>query len=122
MPYINDWSHSGLHRTFFGCVTGEEILQANLILQKDQRFILANYVINDFSQVTEYSISLSDAEILAKADGVIADVKGPLNIAIIVASEKQRLLAQAYLDLMDGSVYSCRIFDNISDSYEWLES
>jgi len=121
MPYINDWNSYGLHRSFFGCVTGEEIFQANLILQRDQRFLCANYIINNFTDMTGHTLTEADAHLLANTDNIIADIKGPLNIAIIVVNEEQRLLAQNYVDLMDGSVYCCRIFNQLSDAHEWLD-
>jgi len=121
MPYINDWNSTGLHRTFFGSVTGEEIFQANLILQKDQRFLSAAYVLNDFSDVTDFAVTPADAKLLADTDDIIADVKGPLNIAIIVGNDEQRMLAQQYVDLMDGTAYCCRVFDSVADASEWLE-
>ena len=120
MPHINKWEKDGLYRKFFGEITGNEILESNFGLQIQPEFQKIKYIINDFTEVTAYSIETSDTEIYAQTDEKAAKNKDTLKIALLVTQPPLIALAENYREEMKGNMFECEIFQTIKDVHEWV--
>ena len=120
MSHHISWEETGVYRNFYDCVTGEEILASNFKLQADPRFESIDYVINDFTNVTDHSISIHDTSTFAKTDEIAAHNKVTLKIAIIVTKKDLFDLADAYQSMMEQMMFSCQIFKTITQARNWV--
>lgn len=120
MPYTNIWEPRGLHRMFSGEVSGDEIFESNLELHTDIRFKGIQYIINDFSGVTDHSIDLGHTEVYASTDKIISKTKHALAIALVVPQAHFFDLAKNYCDLMRGQTFECNIFQTVEDARSWI--
>jgi len=120
MSYTNSWETEGLYRKFFGEISGDEILESNFELHANPNFKTIKYIINDFIDVTAYSIESSHTKAYASSDVVIANSKGKLNIALIVDQDELITLANGYREQMIGQLFECEIFQCVEDARKWV--
>ena len=120
MAHLNKWEGKGLYREFKGNIAGREILNINFTIQCDPRFDKIKYVINDFTQITDFHFSDMDINGLVISDNIAAKSNPRLKIALIVTLEPLLKWADLYCEHMKGSPYICEIFDNISDAEKWV--
>jgi len=118
MAYTLQWKETGLIREFSGLIDAVEALNANLELHKHKRFDDLNYIINDFTRVTEVTISADQTQAYATSDDMVSLTKGELKIALLVTDEL-RPLALAYQQQMIDSSFSCQIFATMADAEVW---
>ena len=122
MPYTNTWESEGLYRKFVGKVNGGEILESNYELHTDSKFNAIKYIINDFTEVTEYSIETAYINAYATSDEIISNTKGKLKIALLVTQPSLVSLANSYREQMKGKLFECEIFQNIEDARKWVSN
>lgn len=122
MPYTNIWETDGLYRKFTGTVSGVEILESNFELHTDPHFQDIQYIINDFTAVTDHSIESGHTKVYAETDNIISDTKGKLKIALVVTQNDLIALANAYRKQMKGKLFECEIFQTVEDAREWVSS
>lgn len=120
MAHKITWEPKGVYRRFNGIVTGEEILESNLTLQANPRFDEINYVLNDFTQVSDHTITLSDTNAYAVTDEIASHKKPHLKIAIVVTRKDHFELADTYCDLMKSMKYEAKISKTTDQAYRWL--
>ena len=120
MAHLNKWEDKGLYRQFTNNVTGREVLNINLTIQGDPRFDDIKYVINDFTQITDFDFSDIDIKRLVVTDNAAAKSNPNLKIALILTLEPLLEWANLYCEYMKDSPYICEIFDNISDARKWV--
>ena len=56
MPYCIDWEPQGVYKKYTGQVTGQEFLKAVHTVNVSPNFHAYRYVINDFSDCTEFDL------------------------------------------------------------------
>ncbi len=122
MPYTNNWQEKGLYRKFTGTISGIEILEANLKLHVDPRFNNIEYVLNDFTEVGDLRVETKHTSAYAASDKVISDRMHGLKIALVVTTELQIELANAYREQMKDSNFKCEVFTSLDDAYKWVTS
>jgi len=120
MPHTTTWESKGVYRHFNGLVTGEEILESNFKLQADSRFEVIDYVINDFTRVTDHTVTLADTNAYAVTDEIAANEKPSLNIAIIVTKKDLFEVADMYCELMKAMKYNSKTFKTIKQARSWV--
>lgn len=122
MAYTNIWETVGLHRKFTKEITSEEILLSNIELHTDSGFGYIQYIINDFTDVTGYSIEALDINAYAISDDIISVTKGKLKIALVVTQAPLIELAKNYCELMSGKRFECELFQSLDDARNWVKS
>jgi len=122
MPHTNTWNNNGLYRQFTGNISGDEILESNFELHQNPEFHTIGYIINDFTQITGHSISLTHTTAYAKTDEIISNTKGRLKIAIVINQEALLVLAESYAAMMEGKLFECKIFGALEFAREWVNS
>ena len=83
MAHTIKWQENGLIRKFSGQISGPEILKSNFELHESPQFRSIKYIINDFTEVTEYDVEKDHTRIYASTDDIISDTKGHFKIAIV---------------------------------------
>jgi len=121
MPHTYTWEPEGLYRKFTGAISGEEILESNFTLHTDPRFQSIKYIINDFTEVTEYSIETAHTRVYALTDEIISRTKGALKIALVVTHPSLIALANNYREEMINNKFDCDIFKAIEDARAWIK-
>ena len=120
MAHTYYWEPEGLYRKFFDEVSGEEILASNLEIQNQPEFLKIKYIINDFSDVSSYTVTQGHTEIYAKTDDIISDTKGKLAIAIVVLNEEPKAFAENYRQQLKNRFFTCEIFESLQEAREWV--
>lgn len=121
MPHEYTWEPTGLYRKFTGEVDGEEILTSNFEVQVHPNFEHIKYIINDFREMTEFTITTAHTRTYAKTDDIISVTKGRLKIAIIAIQDEHIALANNYREEMKNNKIVCEIFSNEADARKWTE-
>ena len=121
MAHTYNWEPEGLYRKFFDEISAEEILSSNFEIQRAPEFTDIKYLINDFTDVTGYTLTEEHTGIYAKTDDIISDSKGKLAIAIVVGNKEQKAFAEAYRQQLTNKFYIVEIFDALQDAREWVE-
>ena len=121
MSYSNTWLDRGLIRTFSGTVDGEEILESNFALHAHPKFESVEFVINDFTQVSEILINESHTRAFSSVDKNLSLRKPDLKIALVINRPEHMPLAIHYRQLMLDSSFECEIFDRLDDARAWAE-
>jgi len=119
MSHTNNWETNGLYRKFSGILCGDEILNSNFELHTDPRFQDIKYIINDFLDVTEFSIKTTHTSAYAKSDEIISNAKIKLRIAILVTNPELIDLANDYRNKMKDCSFDCEIFQTIEEARKW---
>jgi len=114
------WEETGLYRKFYGEISGDDILESNFEVQGHEKFSTIKYIINDFLDVTEYSIKMSHTKAYATSDDIISKEKGALNIAIVVNKPGLIELAKNYQKQMVDNMFKCEIFSTLEDARSWV--
>ena len=122
MAHNITWEQHGVYREFYHFVTGEEILASNFELQAHPNFEIIDYVINDFTKVTDHSITIPDTNTFAATDEIAAYGKVVLKIAIIVTKKDLFDLADAYQRMMEQMKFDCKIFKTLEQARRWSTS
>jgi len=120
MPHSNTWETDGLYRKFIGEISAYEILESNVELHHDARFIQIKYVINDFSEVTGHSVEVTHTRIYASTDRLMSDYKNELKIALIVPQTELIDIANSYREQMIGERFECQIFKTVEEARAWV--
>ena len=120
MSHTYTWEPSGLYRKFAEAINGVEILSSNFEIQAHPKFTEIKYIINDFTEITNYSITTSHTRAYAKTDDIISNSKGQLKIAIIATLDEHITLANNYREEMKNNRFKCGIFDTVEDAREWI--
>lgn len=119
MAHSYNWESEGLYRKFTGEISGEEILISNFEIQSREEFVTIKYIINDFSDISGYTVNHTHTGIYARTDDIISDTKGKLKIAIIADKEEVIALAKNYRQKMKNSQFSCEIFKTLEEAKMW---
>lgn len=122
MTHTTTWESKGVYRKFNGIITGEEILESNFLIQADNRFEEIDYVINDFTDVTDHTITLTDTKVYTTTDEIAANFKPLLKIAIIVTKKDLSDLADAYCEQMKSMRFDAKIFKTLEQARSWSTS
>lgn len=120
MPYQNKWEEVGLHRTFTGTISGQEVLTANLSIQGDPRFDDINFVLNDFTAIDGFDVTEIDISKIVATDNAAAISNPNLKIAIVATDKSLLEWIYMYLGKMETSPYQCQIFHNKNDALTWV--
>ena len=119
MAYLNDWGVNGIYRIFTGKISGDEIIQAVLEIEGDQRFDELDYIINDFRQVDDYIISERDITTIVKIDNNAVKMNPQIRVAIVVTLDSLQEWAKLYCQKMHNSPYECKVFSHMEEAEEW---
>lgn len=119
MPFENIWEESGVYRKYHSQVTGNEISQAMEEVHGHELFDSIRYVINDYLNVIECTVTAADVVTLAALDKAAALSNPNIKIAIVATDSIIHLLANLYGDLIEDSSYTSKVFTNLDEARVW---
>ena len=114
------WETEGIFRSFSGSVGGDEILESNLKLYKDTRFSSAQFIINDFSEITGVSIDDSQLHAFALTDEMISSERHEFKIALVVPQKDYIDLANNLCELTKDKYFEYSVFQTVDDARKWV--
>ena len=121
MAYSVSWEPGGIYRAFSGFVSGDDIIESNLKLYDDIRFIRARYIINNFSEVSGHSIGAIDLQAFASIDEMIAVDKQTFKIALVVPQVEYFGLVKSLWELTKNDAFKYAQFRTVEDARKWVE-
>lgn len=121
MPFSTKWERHGVTWTFWGVVTGEELLQSNEQIYGDGRFDQMKYQIVDLTGVDRFDVSPEDMFVIASTDKAAARSNPFVRVAVIARDESIRRLSAAYDAMTHDSPWTQRLFETEAEAREWAE-
>jgi hypothetical protein len=122
LPHSTDWEPKGIVWTFWGVVTGEELLSSNHEIYGDPRFDALHYQIVDLTGVEQFVVSEDDMIILAATDRAAALSNGSMRVAVAAVDGAIRELSRLYAEASGGSPWRQEMFDTVAEAREWVAS
>jgi len=113
------WEPKGAVKRFFGRVSDEEVLQAGLEIEADQRFDHLSYVINDFLACDGFSATPGTVDEISAIDNAAALSNSRIRIAVVATVPEIVAVAEQYA-ASPMNVYPTRIFASPADARKWL--
>ncbi len=110
---------SGLIKRHFGHVTGRDVLEANRMAEEDFRFDSLRYVINDFSECTQISVSPIEIEEISAVDRAAALTNPNIRLAIVATHPDVVAASTAYAN-DPLTPFATRVFGSINAARSWL--
>ena len=114
------WEERGLYRLCEGKLDPDEFVQADLDIHGDVRVEKIDYVINDFTKVTEAEFDQIYARLLGYTDQLIEPVARNLKIANVTADQKIIDATHIYMEMMKGTSFRIKIFDTLESARSWV--
>jgi hypothetical protein len=90
MPYSTKWEPSGVLWTFYGEVTGDEILRANREIYGDPRFHRLTWQLVDLTGVERFDVTEDDMATIAVHDRAAARDKPHIRVAVAAAGREHQ--------------------------------
>ena len=114
------WEENGLYRKFTDKISGNEVLNSVLKIQSDPRFDKIRYVLNDFTEISDFEVSETDIKRIVSVDNAAALTNANIKIAIVATNEPLLQWIQYYCDRLEKSPYEVKVFSYIDDAYRWI--
>lgn len=118
MAFQNHWEKRGVYRKYDGAISGREMLLAVREVESDSRFDDLRYIINDFSSVTNPSITEQDIEEITALDYAASFSNPYIRLAIVANSPALQSLAERYIQSSD-SPYPTQTFNALGPARAW---
>ncbi|MBD3610603.1 MAG: hypothetical protein HUJ30_08640 [Gammaproteobacteria bacterium] len=122
MSYELKWTDDrGLQRTFKGSVMADDVLTSVLTVHGDPRFEKIRYIINDFTNITDYNLDDEDIKVLS-AMGKAATLTNPgLKVAIVAHNSEVLNLGEFYCQRVANSSVNCQTFEDLEACQQWVK-
>jgi|GEM_PF-3248619 len=121
MPYEISWEDAGVRYRFWGDVTDQELTDSALTARANPRFDSINYMIGDFSEVTDFPLSSLTVRETATRDRNSSETNPAVRVAIIGGMVLTRGLANLYRLSMEaqGSSWDVQYFEDLLTAEAW---
>ncbi len=114
-------NNTGLIKTFSDEVPITEVLMENNALFFHRDFNTLNYIIYDFSHMTNGTFDTKHTGAIAKVAQVRANTKEYLKVALIARDSTESMMAaNAFCKQMIGCHYQCAVFKTVDDANTWV--
>lgn len=121
MAYEILWETGGVNKHFHGHVTDDELIQSLVQVESDPRFDSIRYVINDFLQVEDFTVS-EDGVLMASAiDRGAAQSNPHIRIAVVATDTQVHALAKLYA-ASPVNAYPTEVFLNDCEARRWISA
>ena len=107
--------------TFWGTVTGDELLESNRKVYSDSRFAERHYQLVDLSQVERFDVTSDDMIRLAENDHTAALSNPDVKVAVVARDELIRMLSLYYEAESSDSPWEQQVFDTLSEARAWVQ-
>lgn len=105
--------------TFWGVVTGDELLRANREIYGDERFDEIRYQIVNLTRVERFDVTPADMAVMAENDHAAARANPSVKVAVAASDETIRQLSLYYEAQSSDSAWDQQVFDTLSEAESW---
>lgn len=119
MPYSTTWERHGVIWTYWGVVSGEDILRSNQEIYGDERFDRMTFQIVDLTRVERFDVSHDDMLVMAANDRAAALTNPRVKVAVVTTSEVTRQLSLVYELENRSSSWEQRTFATVAEARAW---
>lgn len=120
MPYEIRIEPGGVHKRFWGHVTGEELVASSLDLHESPGFEALHYSINDFLEVETYRIDDMDVRLVTSFTIDASHANARILIAILTCDPMVRALVQPFRRRIQHS-HPVGIFRSLDEARSWVQ-
>jgi hypothetical protein len=121
MTFNINWDKRGAYVKFRGAVNAQDLIDANNYLISNANFEGINYQIFDFLNIEDFKITSFDISIIGVMDKSQTEFKKDMKIAILTQDDSVREITREYTQLMEGSNWITKIFDDFERAKKWVE-
>ncbi len=122
MTFNIKWDKKGAYVKFHGVVNAQDLIDANNYLISNANFEGINYQIFDFLNIEEFKITSFDISIVGVMDKSQSEFNKEMKVAILTQDDYVREITREYKDLMEGSNWITKVFDNVDSAKQWVEA
>lgn len=121
MPYEIHLEPEGVHKRFWGHVTGEELIASSLDLHESPAFETLGYSINNFLSVETYRIDDMDVRLVSGFTIDASHANARILIAIVTRDPQVRALVEPFRRRIRAS-YPVGIFPSLEEARDWIRT
>lgn len=123
MALESTWTGTGLIQKYVGDITGAELLQESLAVAEDPRFDALRYVITDWSESRDSSVSEEDVLKLAAYIKAMAKTNGRIRHATVLhRADNAQALTSLYVMLASESPWQIAMFHSLAEAQAWVHN
>ena len=122
MPYTKDWETEGVVTTFFGTVSIEEVIRADIEFYEDPRSDNSKFQITDFSGIIPESANDADIQKIAAFDAGSSMSIPLLKVALVTDDQHIKSLCEKYIHYSQrlNSTWKFKICEDMQNAREWV--
>lgn len=117
-----EWKENNAHVTFGGDLSFSDINQADEKIFNDLRFEMLTYVIFDFGNIQNITVTAEEANQIGLLDRSSGISNRNIKIGLVTTDLLLMELSQIYKDNLTGSNWTVGIFRNFESAQEWCTS
>ena len=123
MAYKIIWEEKGFLAKFSGTLDDKEIMEINNSMYGDIRYESITYQIADYTDVTTYLITPSEAKVIGTLDRTSSVWSSKMMKNVVVTTDEKFIpTVNTYFKEFEGTGWECRIFETLDKAYEWINS
>jgi len=120
MPYSISWEARGVVWTYWGRVTGNELLVSNQEIYGDERFDLMEYQLVDLRKVDGFDVEPEEMIVVAATDRAAARSNPHVRVAVVAQDRTIKELSALYAKENATSPWVQRVFEDLGDARAWI--
>ncbi|MFC2151364.1 hypothetical protein ACFLSE_02460 [Bacteroidota bacterium] len=122
MTFNIKWEKKGVCVRFRGVVTAQELIDSNNYLISDVNFDIIDYQIFDLLEIEDFKVTPYDISIIGSIDKSQTEFKKDMKVAIVTQDDYVKDIIKEYEEIMIGSNWITKIFDNYESALKWARS
>lgn len=121
MPYETRWTERGVEWRYYGDVSAAETRRADREFYGDARADYADYQVVDLRDATSLDLPPEEQRLTAAFDGAASLTTPGVRVAFIVPDGRFDGALKVYLEHINRTSWSARIFTDPADARAWCE-
>ena len=119
MSYNITWQDSNVIISFEGNVNYQDVNEADNIVYGDSRFDDMKYQIADFSKIEKFELTEQEVQIIAMLDKSSSRWNNKIKLAVVTLDLYLLERIKPYIETMQDTEWSIKIFENIFEAKKW---
>jgi len=119
MSYNITWQDSNVIISFEGNVNYQDVNEADNIVYGDSRFDDMKYQIADFSKIEKFELTEDEVQIIAMLDKSSSRWNNKIKLAVVTLDLYLLERIKPYIETMQDTEWSIKIFENIFEAKKW---
>ena len=119
MSYSLTWQDSNAIMSFEGNVVFQDLYEADNIMYGDSRFDNMKYLIVDFSKTEKLELTEEETQIIAELDKGSSRWNNKIKLAVVTSDSYLIERIKPYIESMQDTEWSIKIFENIFEAKKW---